>query len=197
MSRTKMVSRFPLLFACILMLGAVLISGCANKSATTTAPPSGGTSPAPGTPPSATVAATTPSAMPSATPVAPAAAIGGAPGQAQEPLPSQKPISLTSAATGIKTIKVKNWDGTATEFLQFKYKDSSGSVLNVQLPPKYKKEMRSKAGWRSLFLVFAVQEPPRNAMPLGKTAGTSATGAPGSSPTDTGAGGGAPSGLIQ
>lgn len=83
--------------------------------------------------------------MPGAAPAAPAAA----------PLPAEPTMPLSALIQGgIRVSKVPNWDGTATEFLNFKYKTLDNRALKVVLPATYKKEKMTRAGWDTLFQVF-------------------------------------------
>ena len=67
----------------------------------------------------------------------------------------------TVVSSPIKSEKVKNWDGTVTEFLRFKAKGPVNQTLTVHMPVEYKKKMLSKIGWRDLFLVYAMDEEAR------------------------------------
>ena len=91
-----------------------------------------------------------PAAMPgmAATPGAPAPAPAVA-------APTEPTMPLTALIqSGIKVTKTKNWDGTATEFLNFKYKTMDKRMLKVVLPATYKTEKMTRAGWDTLFQVF-------------------------------------------
>ncbi|HET6453184.1 MAG TPA: hypothetical protein VFI02_02155 [Armatimonadota bacterium] len=84
-------------------------------------------------------------------PVAPAAAAPAAPApSAAEPT---MPLSAV-VQSGIKSSKTKNWDGSFTEMLKFKYKTMDNRVLAVLLPATYKKEKMTRPGWDTLFQVF-------------------------------------------
>ena len=84
-------------------------------------------------------------------PIAPAPAAPAAPAaSAAEPT---MPLSAV-VQSGIKSSKTKNWDGTFTEMLKFKYKTMDNRVLAVLLPATYKKEKMTRAGWNTLFQVF-------------------------------------------
>lgn len=88
--------------------------------------------------------------------------VAGAPpasGTGPDPLsPSYEPsLSLDSVVpTGIRVTKTKNWDGTVTEFLSFKYKTLDNRFMSVLLPATYKTEKRTRAAWDTLFQVFAM-----------------------------------------
>ena len=86
---------------------------------------------------------------------------GGAPGiPAAQPgmaaaLTATDPTMPLSAVMQNPTIsKTKNWDGTVTEFMKFKYKNLDNRVLAVLLPATYKNEKMTRAGWDTLFQVF-------------------------------------------
>jgi len=81
----------------------------------------------------------------------------GAPGGAPAaPSPSTEPTMSLSAVvqSGISVSKVKNWDGTFTEFLKFKHKTLDKRVLAVLLPAAYKQDKMTRAGWDTLFQVY-------------------------------------------
>lgn len=86
--------------------------------------------------------------------------VPGAPGVVAPPAPptpSEPTLALSSVLPGgAKTTKTKNWDGTVTEFVRFKYKTLDERTLTVVLPATYKKEKMSKAAWDTLFQVFAM-----------------------------------------
>jgi len=72
--------------------------------------------------------------------------------------PSSEPLcSLKSMLpSGVSVLKEKNWDGTVTELLRFKYKTMDGGTITVHLPAVYKKEKMTKAAWNTLFMVFGM-----------------------------------------
>lgn len=98
--------------------------------------------------------------MPGAAPMGAPGAVGmtGA-GMAVAPVtvPSEPTIELKSMLpAGVKVIKVKNWDGSVTEFLRFKHKTLDRKVITVHLPATYKKEKMTRAGWDTAFQVYAM-----------------------------------------
>ena len=85
-------------------------------------------------------------------------AIPGAPGApaAAPAAPATEPTMSLSALVqgGIRVTKTKNWDGTATGFLNFKYKTLDNRLLKVVLPATYKGDKLTRAGWDTLFQVY-------------------------------------------
>lgn len=70
---------------------------------------------------------------------------------------SERLCSLKSMLpSGVSVLKEKNWDGTVTELLRFKYKTMDGGTITVHLPAVYKKEKMTKAAWNTLFMVFGM-----------------------------------------
>jgi hypothetical protein len=66
-------------------------------------------------------------------------------------------LSLSGIVTGkIGMMNIKNWDGTVTQLLRFKYPLSKGRLITVQLPAAYKIEKRTKNSWETLFQVYAM-----------------------------------------
>lgn len=63
-------------------------------------------------------------------------------------------MSLSAVMQNAKSSKTRNWDGTVTEFLKFKYKTLDNRVLLVLLPATYRSEKMTRAGWDTLFQVF-------------------------------------------
>lgn len=57
---------------------------------------------------------------------------------------------------GVKRTSIRNWDGTATQFLNFKYKTLDDRVMTVRLPAAYNSEQKTRAAWDTLFQVFAM-----------------------------------------
>jgi len=90
--------------------------------------------------------------------------VPGAPGtQAAAPAPLPPPTPAEPVydlkgvvASGIKAMNVKNWDGTVTDMLRFKYKSMSGRTMTIHLPGVYKDERRTRAGWNTLFTCYAM-----------------------------------------
>ena len=80
----------------------------------------------------------------------------GIPAAVPAPTSTTEPTMPLSAVvqSGIKSSKTKNWDGTFTEMLKFKYKTMDNRALAVLLPATYKKEKMTRAGWDTLFQVF-------------------------------------------
>ncbi|MDI6828074.1 MAG: hypothetical protein QME62_06280 [Armatimonadota bacterium] len=73
------------------------------------------------------------------------------------PTPTEPVYDLKGVvASGIKVIKIKNWDGTITEMLRFKYKSMDGRIMTIHLPAVYKNEKRTRAGWNTLFTCYAM-----------------------------------------
>ncbi|MGB9587702.1 MAG: hypothetical protein ACPL7O_05925 [Armatimonadota bacterium] len=107
--------------------------------------------------------AQSPGTMPSPTGVT---TPGAAPGVAtsattpQQSTQSTEPtVPLRSVLpSGVKVMKVKNWDGHVTELLRFKYKTIDGRTITVHLPSSYKSQQMTKAGWDTLFQVFSMDK---------------------------------------
>ena len=97
-------------------------------------------------------------AAPGPTPAGTPAVPPSVPAAEPAPPPAEEPLLMLNAMVpgGIKVMRIKNWDGAVTEMLRFKYKTSSGFVSTVHLPGVYKSEKRTKAGWYTLFQVFAM-----------------------------------------
>lgn len=156
MSRTVEKHKFVLIPICLLFAITGLFYGLRRLEA----------QPPPETPPME-------AGIPGA-PGAPAPGVAGAPGAPGAPAPagdaaapapaapSEPTFGLSSVLpAGVKSMKIKNWDGTVTEFLRFKYRTMDGSVITVHLPAVYKKEKRTRASWDTLFRVFAMDEEAR------------------------------------
>ena len=83
----------------------------------------------------------------------------GAPGAVPAPVapPAEPTCTLSSVLpSGVRSMKIKNWDGTVTELLRFKYKTMDHRLITVHLPAIFKKEQKTKAGWDTLFQVFGM-----------------------------------------
>lgn len=61
-------------------------------------------------------------------------------------------------STGVKREDIKNWDGTVTSFLRFKYKTLDNRVVTVHLPAMYteKTQMKTRAAWDTLFQCYSM-----------------------------------------
>lgn len=94
---------------------------------------------------------TTPGATPGA--VAPATTPEQAPQSTEPTVPLRAVLP-----SGVKVIKVKNWDGHVTELLRFKYKTIDGRTITVHLPSTYKSQQMTKTGWDTLFQVFSMDK---------------------------------------
>ncbi len=80
----------------------------------------------------------------------------GSGGSSASPTPPEPTFSLHQVVSGIKVSSKKSWDGQVFSTLKFKYKTIDGRVLTVVLPAEYKAEKRTKAGWETLFIVYAM-----------------------------------------
>lgn len=70
---------------------------------------------------------------------------------------TEPPISFGQVVhSGMKVSSKKNWDGRVFSTLKFKYKTVDGRTLTVILPSEYKAEKRTKSGWETLFVVYAM-----------------------------------------
>lgn len=70
---------------------------------------------------------------------------------------TEPPINFGQVVhSGIAVRSKKNWDGRVFSTLKFKYKTVDGRTLTVILPSEYKAEKRTKAGWETLFVVYAM-----------------------------------------
>jgi len=95
-------------------------------------------------------------AGPPGTPGAPGAALTAVPAA---PQPSEPTFGIGSVLPkAVKVMRIKNWDGQVTELLRFKYKTMDNRVITVHLPAVYKKEKMTRAGWDTLFCVFAMDQ---------------------------------------
>ena len=84
-----------------------------------------------------------------------AGATAGAPAAAA--VITEPPIGFGQVVhSGITVRSKKNWDGRIFSTLKFKYKTVDGRTLTVILPSEYKAEKRTKAGWETLFVVYAM-----------------------------------------
>lgn len=144
MSRTMRRSRFWLIPLCVLLAG--LGSVCCWQQLQAQAPqgpapidPTGGVTPFP--------------TAPADTGVAPPAAPAAVP-EITEPT-----YSFSSRVPGGVTVQnVRNWDGTTTQLLRFKYRTIDNKIITVHLPAVYKTRMMTKAGWDTLFRAFAMDQ---------------------------------------
>ena len=107
-------------------------------------------------------------AMPGPSGIAGAPAAGGMPGAAtgaassMAAAPSEPTFPISSVLPPkVKTMNIKNWDGTLTQLLRFKYKIADGRTVTVHLPVVYKEEKMTKAGWETLFQVFSMDQEAR------------------------------------
>ena len=70
---------------------------------------------------------------------------------------TEPPITFGQVVhSGMTVRSKKNWDGRVFSTLKFKYKTIDGRTLTVILPAELKTEMRTKAGWETLFVVYAM-----------------------------------------
>ena len=58
--------------------------------------------------------------------------------------------------SGVKAMNIKNWDGTVTTVLRFKYKTIDNKVITVHLPGTYKTEKMTREAWDTLFQCFGM-----------------------------------------
>jgi hypothetical protein len=58
--------------------------------------------------------------------------------------------------SGVTVRSKKNWDGRVFSSLKFKYRTVDGRTLTVILPAEYKREKKTRAGWETLFVVYAM-----------------------------------------
>ena len=58
--------------------------------------------------------------------------------------------------TGVTAMNIKNWDGTITTVLRFKYKTIDNKVITVHLPGTYRKEKMTREAWDTLFQCFGM-----------------------------------------
>ena len=75
-----------------------------------------------------------------------------------ETAPTAPLVSINSVVRGIQTKNIKNWDGTVTSMLRFKYQLSPKQTLTVYLPKSLTTEKRTKNGWEALFQAFAMDK---------------------------------------
>ena len=84
----------------------------------------------------------------------------GAPGTPAAPAaaaPSGPTIAVSAVMpAGVKAMNVKNWDGTVTSILRFKYKTMDDKVITVHLPSSYKNEKMTREAWDTLFQCFGM-----------------------------------------
>lgn len=83
------------------------------------------------------------------------AAGGGAASTAA--VPTEPDMSFGQAVRGgVAVSSKKAWDGRVFSSLKFKYKTVDGRTLTVVLPAEYKSEKKTRAGWETLFVVYAM-----------------------------------------
>ena len=83
-------------------------------------------------------------------PVAPAAPAAAA-------ASSDPQLALTAVVTsGIKSVRIKNWDGRVTGMHGFKYKTLDNRVIKVQLPSVYRPQQMTRAAWDTLFQCYGM-----------------------------------------
>ncbi|MHB0998657.1 MAG: hypothetical protein ACYC27_05370 [Armatimonadota bacterium] len=70
--------------------------------------------------------------------------------------PTGPVFTISKIARGIQAKTVKNWDGSKTKVLRFKYQLEPKRVITVHLPEALAKEKRTKEGWATLFQVFSM-----------------------------------------
>jgi hypothetical protein len=58
--------------------------------------------------------------------------------------------------SGVKAMNIKNWDGTVTTILRFKYKTIDNKVITVHLPGAYKTQTMTREAWDTLFQCFGM-----------------------------------------
>lgn len=84
-----------------------------------------------------------------------AAAGGGA--AATAAVPTEPDVSFGQVVRGGVAVSSKKcWDGRVFNSLKFKYKTVDGRMLTVVLPAEYKSEKKTRAGWETLFVVYAM-----------------------------------------
>lgn len=82
-------------------------------------------------------------------------ASGGA--SAASPTPPEPTLGLHQVVnSGVSVSSKKSWDGKVFSSLKFKYQTVDGRKLTVILPAEYKAEKKTKAGWETLFIVYAM-----------------------------------------
>jgi len=134
---------------CAILVGLAILIGWQHIYAQ--GPPQPVEEPPPG---AAQPGAPPPAPSPSPAPGAPST---GAPAASTAPSsPPEPTFGLQSVASGIKVMRIKNWDGTVTEMLRFKYRTMSGNVITVHLPAVYKSDKRTRAGWETLFMCYSM-----------------------------------------
>lgn len=72
-------------------------------------------------------------------------------GGSAESAPTEPKVKFNSLVRGAQTQNIKNWDGTITPMLRFKYKLSPSRVLTVHMPKSLMSQDRTKNGWEALF----------------------------------------------
>lgn len=163
MSRVVKNNKLWLIPLCLVIAGVISMYGWQQLNAQDQPTDAFGNPIAPGAPGA-------PGGIPAAGGITGAPGAPGAPGVAgtapAAAVPEAAPtFSLKSVLPpGVKTMKIKNWDGTAIEMLRFKYKTMDKRVITVHLPAVYKKEQKSKAGWDTLFRAFSMDQEAQLAM---------------------------------
>lgn len=168
MARTVKKHKFWLIPLCLLVAGIASVLSWQQLQAQGVPPgtPGYGARPAPYGPGAPMPIPPSESALEAGYPGAPGmpgvpgmGAMPGAPGMAPvtATVPSEPTYAISSVLPGsVQTQNIKNWDGVLTPLLRFKYKTTSGKTITVHLPATYKTETRTKAGWETLFHVFAM-----------------------------------------
>lgn len=75
-------------------------------------------------------------------------------GGSAEVAPIEPKIKFTALVRGVQPQNIKNWDGTITPILRFKYRLGNSKVLTVHLPKALINEDRTKNGWETLFQAY-------------------------------------------
>ena len=139
MSQVVSKNKIWLIPLCVIIVGAASLYGWQAIHA----------QPIPGTSAAEGPGALPPQPVMPATPGAPGAPV------AAPVAPTEPTMSLSALVQGgIRVTKTKNWDGTATGFLNFKYKTLDNRLLKVVLPATYKGDKLTRAGWDTLFQVY-------------------------------------------
>lgn len=107
------------------------------------------------TPPGVAVSATGTTAAPTTAAAGTDAAAGA--GATTSTVPTEPEVAFGQAVhSGVTVSSKKNWDGRVFSSLKFKYRTVDGRTLTVILPAEYKREKKTRAGWETLFVVYAM-----------------------------------------
>lgn len=133
----------------IVFAAVIMIIGYGKLNAQVPAPMGGGAG--------APMTGGMPGIMPGMMPGMPGGAQSASP--AVETKPLQPKVKFSSMVSNVRTLNIRNWDGTITPMLRFKYRiNSNRPILNVSMPLTLTKEQRTKNSWETLFQNYSMNK---------------------------------------